>query len=124
MIYNTGLMLVLTLCAALAYMVIMGNPVADTPMFALTLVLASIGFSATLTLVSSIASKASNNGTLMPLLSFPLSLPLLVVVIRLSKAAIDGLDRSTMIGELLTLGALDLIAISLSLLLFPFLWRS
>ncbi|MGZ4117669.1 MAG: heme exporter protein CcmB, partial [Bacteroidia bacterium] len=91
-IYNSLLLIVLAgLCLAV-YSLFIGNIIQDMPLFLITLLLGSFGFSSLLTMVSAIASKASNNFTLMAILSFPILIPLLIVLIKLSKNAIDGLE--------------------------------
>jgi heme exporter protein B len=90
----------------------------------LVLMLASLGFSAVLTLMSAIASKAENNFTLMSVLSFPVLIPVLVLVLRISKQAIDGLSWSVSYDFLMILGSINVICLVLSVLLFPYLWRS
>jgi len=122
--YNTALMLVLALLGFSVYAFVLGNPVKDVGMYLLTLVLGAVGFAASLTLVSGIASKAENPATLMAVLSFPIILPLLIMLLKLSKNALDGLDRSANWDEIGVLLAIDVIVLTLSWLLFPFLWRS
>lgn len=75
-------------------------------------------------MISSIAAKASNSSTLMAVLSFPVIIPMLLMLMKLSKNAIDGLDRSVNTDEVLTLLAINLIVVSVSYILFPYLWRS
>ncbi len=123
-LYNTALMLVLALLGFSVYAFVLGNPVKDVPLYVLTLVLGAVGFAASLTLVSGIASKAENPATLMAVLSFPIILPLLLMLLKVSKNALDGLDRSVSWNEIGTVLAIDAIVITLSWLLFPFLWRS
>tara|TARA_R110002111_G_scaffold115673_3_gene176714 strand:+ start:2042 stop:2707 length:666 start_codon:yes stop_codon:yes gene_type:complete len=123
-IYNTALTLVLALLGYLVFSVVFGNPVADHPLFLLNLLLGAIGFSAALTMVSAIASKAGNNGTLMAILSFPVMIPILLMTIQVSKSAIDGLDRGISAEKILTLIAINAIVLATSYLLFPYLWRS
>ncbi|MDB5086310.1 MAG: transporter permease, partial [Mucilaginibacter sp.] len=41
----------------------------------------------------------------------------------LSKSAMDGLDRSLSYGNIGVLLAINVIVITTSLILFPFLWR-
>ena len=123
-LYNSGLMLVLSLLGFGFYAFVMGNPVGDLPMYLLSIILGSLGFATTLTVVAGIASKADNNGALMAVLSFPLILPMLLLVMKLAKNALDGLDRSTSLDEILTLLGLDLLVVALSYILFPYLWRS
>ena len=122
--YNTALMGVLALLGFSTYAFVLGNPVADVPLYLLTLALGAVGFAASLTLVSGIASKAENPATLMAVLSFPIVLPLLLLLLRVSKNAMDGLDRSVSWREIGTVLAIDVIVLTLSWLLFPFLWRS
>lgn len=123
-IYNSLLTLVLALLGYLVFSVILGNPVADQGLFLLNLVLGALGFSACLTMVSGIASKAGNNTTLMAILSFPVIIPILLMTIRISKNAIDGLDWSVSVDKLVSLLAINAIIAVTGYILFPYLWRS
>ncbi len=123
LIYNTLLMIVLGLTGLLVFAVVVNYPVADTPLFLLTLVLGCAGLAGTFTLISAIASKAGNNFALMSVLGFPVVLPMLLAIIRASKMAADGTGwegASVYIGIII---ALNVIVITLSGLLFPYLWR-
>ncbi|MDX5438802.1 MAG: heme exporter protein CcmB, partial [Pontibacter sp.] len=123
-IYNTLLMLLLAIICFVFYAFVLGNPVQDVPMFLLSLLLGAIGFSTSLTMISSIASKAANSSTLMAVLSFPVIVPMLLMLIKMSKNAMDGLERSLSLDELLTLLAINMIVVTVSYILFPYLWRS
>ncbi len=123
-IYNSLLMTVLTLSGFLVYQLAMGNPVDDLGMFLLALLLGSIGFASVLTMISAIASKAGNNGMLMAVLSFPMVIPLLLMAVKMSKNAMDGLDASVSYDEIAVLLAIDALVIALSLILFPYIWKS
>ncbi|KAA9331237.1 heme exporter protein CcmB [Adhaeribacter soli] len=122
--YNAALMLVLALLCFLFYAVIIGNPVQDVPMFLVSILLGALGFATSLTLISGIAAKAANSSALMAVLSFPVMAPMLLMLMSLSKNAIDGLDRSLSMDELGTLGAINVIVIATSYMLFPYLWRT
>lgn len=123
-IYNSLLMCTLSLAGFGFYAIIMGNPVQDILYYLISILLGSIGFATTLTLIAGIASKAENNSTLMAILSFPIILPTLLIVMKLSKNAMDGIDRGSSTNEIVILLALDLMVIVLSYILFPYLWRS
>jgi heme exporter protein B len=123
-LYNSVLMLLIAGLGLFFYSLVMGNPVNDKTLFFINLLLGSLGFSTTLTMVSSIAAKANNNTTLMAILSFPVIIPMLLMLIRISKNALDGLDWSVSYDEILILFAINLIVITISYLLFPYLWRS
>ena len=123
-LYNTLLTLVLALLGYLVFSIILGNPVQDQPLFLLNLILGALGFSACLTMVSGIASKAGNNATLMAILSFPLIIPILLMAMNISKHAIDGLDRGLSWDKLMILLSINAIIGVTSYILFPYLWRS
>lgn len=123
-IYNALLMIVLTMGGFLFYILVMGNPVQDVWLYLTSVVLGALGFAATLTMVAGIAAKANNSATLMAVLSFPVVIPMLVMVLKISKNAMDGLDRSLSYKEIATMLSVDAIIIVLSVILFPFLWRS
>jgi heme exporter protein B len=120
--YNLVLLSVISALCLFVYTLFVGNIIQDLPLFLVTLLLGSFGFSSLLTMVSAIASKTSNNFTLMAILSFPIMMPLLMVLIKLSKNAIDGLDLWDT-NSLLILVFLNVIIIALSYLLFRYLWR-
>jgi heme exporter protein B len=122
--YNAALTLLLALLGYGVFSVVLGNPVQDQGLFLLNLVLGAVGFSASLTMVSGIASKAGNNATLMAILSFPVIIPILLMAIRISKNALDGLDWSVSYDKLLTLLAINILVTATAYLLFPYLWRS
>ncbi len=123
-LYNTILCLVLSLAAYLLFSTFIGNPVKDTGLFVLTLFLTSAGFSAALSLISGIASKANNSGILMAVLSFPVIIALLLMAIKITKNVLDGLERSASQDELLNLVAINCILTALAYMLFPYIWRS
>ena len=122
-LYNTGLLLVMCLLTWFFFSFMVGNPVEETGFFVLILLLASSGFSIAFTFVSAIAAKASNNATLMAVLSFPIIIPILLTLIKLSSQAIGLLRDSGSEKDILILVGIDLMLLAFSFVLFPFLWR-
>ncbi|HRH03959.1 MAG TPA: heme exporter protein CcmB [Bacteroidia bacterium] len=122
-LYNSLLMLLLSLVCFLVYSLFIKNLVDDIPFFILTLVLGSIGFASVLSMVSAIASKTNSNFSLMAILSFPMLIPLLLSLIKVSKNAVDGLDRSLSMPYFGVVLLINLMVILLSFVLFPYLWR-
>ncbi len=123
-IYNAGLMLLMSFIGYATYSLVLDNPVQDTGLFFFNMLLGSLGFSSALTMVSGIAAKANNSATLMAVLGFPIVLPMLLLLMKVAKNAIDGLARSVSYDEIGTLLAINVIIVAVSYLLFPFLWRS
>ncbi|MFN5794495.1 MAG: heme exporter protein CcmB, partial [Bacteroidota bacterium] len=122
-IYNFFLTFLMALFSYILYSVFIKNLVQDNSFFFLALLLGSLGFSSILTMVSAIASKASSNFSLMAILSFPLLIPFLIVLIKFSKNAVDGLDRSISYPLITVLILLFFVVNLLSLVLFPYLWK-
>ena len=122
-IYNVLLMSLLGVLALLVYLLFFTNAIGDPLFYFISVILGSISFSTIFTMISAIASKAGNNGTLMAILSFPVVIPVILELIHLSKNAMDGLDRSASYGNIGVLCAINVIVVATSLLLFPYLWR-
>jgi heme exporter protein B len=123
-IYNSLLMIVLTLIALFFYTLVFPfKPETDVLMYLIATILGSLSFATIFTMVSAIASKAGNGGMLMAILSFPIVIPLLIVLIKLAKNAIDGLDRSVSLDDIGLLLLINGLVVGVSLILFPYLWR-
>jgi len=123
-LFNMILMLVLSLVTFFFYAFFIRNEVENMSLFLLILLLASTGLGGVLSLMSAIAAKASAGFGIMSILSFPVLMPLILVIIRLSKMAVDGIEWAGVSTQLLLiLGALNLLTLALSFLLFPYLWR-
>ncbi|MBM3447172.1 MAG: hypothetical protein FJX86_05145 [Bacteroidetes bacterium] len=101
----------------------MGYPIQNTGIFLLTQFLAGPLLATVLTLVSAMARGAANPAQLMPVLGFPLLVPCLLLVHRLSRMALDGLEWSVVWPYALAMSALLVMILALGTLLFPFLWR-
>lgn len=122
-IFNMALMLIISLITLFFYIWFVGGVIQNFSLFFTTLTLSSTGFAGVLSLMSAIAAKANNNFALMSILSFPVLMPMLLVSIRISKQAIDGLSWSVSYDFLLILAALNVLVIMLANLLFPYLWN-
>jgi len=122
-IYNMLLMMFLSVIAYIIYSLIFDNPVGDPLLYFVTVLLGAMSFATVFTMVSGISSKTGSNSTLMAILSFPVIIPLLIVLIRLADNALKGLERSVSYKEIAVLLAINLITVTISLLLFPYLWR-
>lgn len=121
--YNIGIMLFMALLAVVLHGITSGYPVVDSPSFLLAMVMGAIAFATTFSMISAIAAKASNSGTLMAILSFPVLIPILIILIRISLNALQTAKLSANIQDLLYLSALDVMILAMALVLFPYLWR-
>ena len=122
-LYNMMLNVVMGLITLAVYSVLMGGLIKNLPLFMTCLVLGSIGFATTLTLMSALVTQANNNTTLMAILSFPVLIPLIVTLITLSMYSLTGSEGENTQRFLMALIGIDALVIALAYLLFPYLWR-
>ncbi|MCA1761651.1 MAG: heme exporter protein CcmB [Cryomorphaceae bacterium] len=126
MLYNAFLLTVMVFLGMFIYAGVIGiAPLEDPDWLALgvALFLGGIGLAFVLTLISALAAQSDNNLGLMAILGLPVILPLLLILIRFSKNAIDGIAWSANGTYALQLVALALLSLGLSYILFPYLWR-
>ncbi|HRK26475.1 MAG TPA: heme exporter protein CcmB [Chitinophagales bacterium] len=124
MIYNVGLLLVLAILTLGIYSLLLGNPVQNIGLFLTAVVLGVVGFGCCFTLIAAIAAKTGNrNATLMPILSFPVIIPMLGLLIVLSKNAAAGIQTPNTFRDIQNLVAIDAVLAALAFLLFPYLWK-
>ena len=86
--------------------------------------LGGVSLSLVFTLMAAIAAKAQQNAAVMAILGFPLIIPQLLFLIRLSKSAFGEVFREgALLQILLLLIGLNILVIVLAIILFPFLWK-
>ncbi|MEZ5058003.1 MAG: heme exporter protein CcmB [Saprospiraceae bacterium] len=123
MVYNTLLLLVLGLLAFGAFWLFAGNPVRKEGLFLIAVLLGSLGFSITFTFVSAISAKTNNSATLMAILSFPLVIPILMTLIKITANALALIQDTSIDQDIYILIAIDLMLTGIAMVLFPFLWK-
>ena len=123
-IYNVCLMIAMSLVSLLLYAIFLNNPLSNALQFTGIVVLGGASISLVFTLMSAIAAKANQNAALIAILGFPVILPLLLLLMRLSKAAFNEIFREGALLQLtgLILG-LDLLIVGMAVVLFPYLWK-
>lgn len=123
-IYNIILMLLMTLVSLALFFLLLKNPLTNPLQFVGIVCIGSISLSLVFTLLAAIAAKAQQNAALMAILGFPLIVPQLLLVIRLSKVAFGEVFREGALTQLtLLIIGFDVMVLILSIILFPFLWK-
>jgi heme exporter protein B len=124
LIFNLILMLLMCLISLMLFFLFLGNPTISIPLFIGVSMIGGIGISLVFTLMSAIAAKAQQNAALMAILGFPVILPQLMLLMRLSKVALGEVFREGAIIQLTGLILLlDLMVFVLAVVLFPYLWK-
>jgi heme exporter protein B len=122
-VYNTLLLLVLSLLIWGLFIFFGDNPVKDLGLFLLILFLGSFGFSVTFTFLASLVAASNQSSTLLAVLSFPLIIPIILMLVKISAHALRLIQDTAVSGDLAILVAIDLLLCGVALLLFPFIWR-
>lgn len=91
--------------------------------FIITIVLGSIGLAAAATIIAAIIARANTKGTLYPVLSFPILLPLLLTVIHATRLAAEGAFLEEAYGEFQILVSYIVVVIAISYLVFEYIWK-
>lgn len=124
MLYNLLLMVLMSLLSLFLFVVFLNNPINNGLRFTGIVVLGGASISIVFTLMSAIAAKAQQNAALIAILGFPVILPQLLMMMRLSKAAFGEVFRNGAVLELSAMIAgLDILVIALAVILFPYLWK-
>lgn len=122
LLFNSLLMLFMSAISLLLFTLFLGNPLDKAiPFIGLTL-LGGWSLSLVFSFLAAIAARAQQNAAIMAVLGFPVIIPQLVVLMRLSNAAFAPL-LSIQTSTVLLLVALDAMIVLLAVILFPFLWK-
>jgi heme exporter protein B len=122
LLFNSLLMLLMSLLSLALFSLFLGNPLAKAGTFIGLVLLGGWSLSLVFTFLAAIAAKAQQNAAIMAILGFPLIIPQLMLLMRLSNATFSEtipIPATT----ILLLIALDLMVILLAVILFPFLWK-
>lgn len=124
LIYSTVVMLLMVLLSLFLFWFLLGNPIMNQLQFIGIALLGGLSLSLVFTLMSAVAAKAHQNAAIMAILGFPLIIPQLLLLIRLSKSALGEVFREGALLQItLLLAGLDVLVIALAVILFPFLWK-
>lgn len=122
LLFNSLLMLIMSMLSLALFSLFLGNPIQKAGMFIGLVLLGGWSLSLVFTFLAAIAAKAQQNAAIMAILGFPIIIPQLVLLMRLSKSAFTDNGAVPPI-ILLLLVALDVMVIILAVILFPFLWK-
>ena len=124
LLYSTILMALMSLISLLLFFIFLDNPVIYIGRFVGIVILGGLSLSLVFTLMSAIAAKAQQNAALIAILGFPVILPLLLLLIRLSRSAFGEVFQDGVVLQLTGfILVLDLLVVALAYILFPYLWK-
>ena len=122
LLFNSLLMLVMSGLSLILFTLFLGNPVEKFLIFTGLVFLGGWGLSLVFTFLAAIAAKAQQNAAIMAILGFPLIIPQLIMLMKISNSVFS--QSGPPIGSTaLLLIAMNLLVIILSVILFRFLWK-
>lgn len=102
---------------------ITGFVIKTLSIFLLAVCLGGAGFAVASTIIAAVIARASTKGTLYPVLSFPILLPLLLTVINATRMASDGAPFDEAYGEFQILISYIVVVTAVSVLVFEYVWK-
>lgn len=124
LVFNMLLMLLMSMVSLGLFYMFLENPVQDALRFTGIVILGGVSLSLVFTLMSAIAAKAQQNAALIAILGFPVILPQLLLLMKLSKAGFAEVFRDGAVFQLAAfIILLDVLVIVLAGILFPYLWK-
>ncbi len=122
LLFNLALLVLLAAVITPVFFLFTDAPTAGWARFILVLALGAVGLGSATTLVAAIIARASMKGALFAALSFPILIPLLLVLVSATAKVLDvNLPASIMI-EVQFLIAYPVVMVTASILLFRYVW--
>ena len=90
--------------------------------YVLVVILGSVALASVTTILSSIIAKASSKNGLLPILGFPILLPLVVIGVDATYLSIHSADWATFLQSILFMIAYSGVMIIVSIWVFPLIW--
>lgn len=122
LLFNSVLMLVMSTLSFLLFSLFMGYPVQKTALFTGMVFLGGWSLSLVFTFLAAIAAKAQQNAAIMAILGFPIIIPQLLVLMKVSGTVFQEKTVLPLSNIMLLFGS-DILVILLAIILFPFLWK-
>ncbi|MFY0687816.1 MAG: heme exporter protein CcmB [Cyclobacteriaceae bacterium] len=104
--------------------VFLGNPLNQLGLFLINLALGAMGIAASFTMTSAIASKSTNQSTMLAVISFPIIIPVLILAVKNSKQIVLGANWADISGNTFALISVIVVIIAVSFILFPYSWKN
>ena len=123
LLFNLLLMLIMSVLSLLIFIILLGNPFEHLLRFLGISVLGGVSLSLVFTFLAAIAAKAQQQAALMAIMGFPIIIPQLLLLMRISETAFSTVVQESFGQMVFLLIGLDIMVVALSIILFPFLWK-
>lgn len=121
--YNFIFALLVNAITFLLYIFLLGLPVAEPSALFLVLILGTAGLSGVSTMLAAIVSQADRKGAIFSVLGIPLLFPLILILVRTTKAALlEGITQNY-VDDFWALVGYAGVTITAGILLFDYIWE-
>lgn len=121
--YNFLLLLLMASIGLLVFIILFSNPIVDYNIFVTMFFLGVLSFSTLFTVMSAIAAQSGGSAIIMPIISFPVIVPIFVLLVKLSAASVSNFGTLNYYKDVFSVLAINVAILSVSFLLFPYIWR-
>lgn len=123
-VYNFFLLFILGLSLAVVLLLFSSGGIQNWSLFMISLSMGSLGVSVVFSFISLLSIKSNSNSTVFSVLALPLVLPNLLLMLKINAVALGLIVDTGVYKDIMLLLAIILVFFSLSILLFPSLWKS
>ncbi|WP_071890953.1 heme exporter protein CcmB [Flavisolibacter tropicus] len=122
LLFNSLLMLIMSILSLALFTLFFSNPAEKVLPFIGLVFLGGWSLSLVFSFLAAIAAKAQQNAAIMAILGFPLIIPQLVMLMKISASAFST-TATIPTTPVLMLIVMDVLVILLANILYPFLWK-
>ena len=122
-LFNLILLFLLEIIIVPLFIILLDFKVSSITIFITVLCLASLGLACATTIIAAMVAKANVKGALFAVLSFPILLPLLIVAISGTQLSLVESNWLVAWSEYIVLFSYMIVMMTLSILLFDFVWE-
>jgi heme exporter protein B len=123
LLFNTSLTFVINFVIVLLFLITMDFQIRSPGLFVLIIAFGNFGLSGVMTIIAALISKANSKGSLYPVLSFPLLLPLFMATISATWMTIEGTTLEQIGGDLQIIISYTVVTLTASFMLFDLIWN-
>ncbi len=123
LLFNAVLMVLMSIISLLLFRLLFSDPVTHGWLFLAIVCLGGFSLSLVFTFLAAIAARAQQNSALMAIMGFPLVIPQILLMMKISNIAFSDVIQSGLGQMIALLIGLDILVVVLAVILFPFLWK-
>lgn len=123
LLFNFLFTLVIMIVSSIAFIFMLSIEIVRPYLFLLIIFLGTLGLAGVSTMLGAIVSQASRKGTVFSVISLPLLVPLILLLVRTTQAALSPDASPGLLDDILAMVGFAGITISASVVLFEFIWE-